>query len=708
MSKRAHQKWLALAVSFAAAHASQAGAADAASIVKGREGVLNLRTGDVTFDSLPNLLGQAGFSTRWVVLRLDGPMTPDREIALTNAGAALAGYLPTNAFIADVRGATPASLAATGFVVGAYAYQDAWRIDPVIRGAISQVHANLWLFEGADAAGTQAAIAARGAVRLEEAEAVGEGWRLSVSGPAADVRAIALFDDVQYAEPLPGYELRSNATTRWTIQSGILDSTPLYTRGLTGAGQTIGVIDGGLAVLHCSFLDSVNPIGPLHRKIKAYNATQAYDQHGTHVAGTAAGDAGNTSNTRGVAYDAKIVFNTYPSATETSVFTKHKTHYDQGAYVNTNSWGTDSTRAYDGGSRAIDTFLHDNDDALVTHAASNGAVVTNPENAKNSLCVTASRNGTELDLICVGGAGPTLDGRRKPEVAAPGCNITSATGTSGCGTVTLSGTSMATPAVGGLAVLVRQYYASGYYPGGAASAFDAFTPSGPLVKATIVNGAQDMVSIAGYPSDREGWGRVLGDASLYFTGDARTLVVRDVRNASPSALSTGGFYECQVLVAASTQSLRVTMAYADSPAQVNASLTPVNNLNVSVTSPDGVTYLGNVFSGGFSVVGGSADSLNNVEQVHVAAPTVGLWTIRVDAAAVNVGPQGFALAVTGVVAEAPVCHADFNQDGGVDGQDIEAFFFAWTAGDETADFNQDGGVDGQDVESFFLAWGDGC
>jgi Subtilase family len=708
MSKRAHQKWLALAVSFAAAHASQAGAADAASIVKGREGVLNLRTGDVTFDSLPNLLGQAGFSTRWVVLRLDGPMTPDREIALSNAGATLAGYLPTNAFIADVRGSTPAALAATGFVIGAYAYQDAWRIDPVIRGANAQVHANLWLFEGADAAGTQAAIAARGAVRLEEVEAVGAGWRLSVSGPAADVRAVAIFDDVQYVEPLPAYELRNNATTRWTIQSGVLDSTPLYGRGLTGLGQVIGVIDGGLAVSHCSFLDSVNPIGPLHRKIKAYNTTQAYDQHGTHVACTAAGDAGNTGNTRGIAYDARIVFNTYPSATETSVFTKHKTHYDQGAYVNTNSWGTDFTRAYDGGSRAIDVFLHDNDDALVTHAASNGGVVTNPENAKNSLCVTASRNGTDMDLICVGGAGPTLDGRRKPEVAAPGCQIVSATGSTGCGILSLSGTSMATPAVGGLAVLVRQYYASGYYPAGSASAFSAFTPSGSLVKATIVNGAQDMVSLPGYPSDREGWGRVLADASLYFSGDARTLVVRDVRNASSSALTTGGFYEFQVLVSPSSESLRVTMCYADSPAQVNAALTPVNNLNLSVTSPDGALYLGNVFSGGFSTTGGAADSLNNLEQVHLATPTPGVWTVRVDAASVNVGPQGFALVVTGAVSEAPICHADFNQDGGVDGQDVEAFFLTWATGDESADFNQDGGVDGQDVEAFFIAWGAGC
>jgi len=53
---------------------------------------------------------------------------------------------------------------------------------------------------------------------------------------------------------------------------------------------------------------------------------------------------------------------------------------------------------------------------------------------------------------------------------------------------------------------------------------------------------------------------------------------------------------------------------------------------------------------------------------------------------------------------APSCIADFNQDGGVDGVDVEAFFLVWQTGDTRADANQDGGVDGVDVETFFLAW----
>ena len=52
--------------------------------------------------------------------------------------------------------------------------------------------------------------------------------------------------------------------------------------------------------------------------------------------------------------------------------------------------------------------------------------------------------------------------------------------------------------------------------------------------------------------------------------------------------------------------------------------------------------------------------------------------------------------------------ADFNQDGGVDGSDVDAFFAAWEAGESTADLNQDGGIDGADVDTFFRSWENGC
>jgi hypothetical protein len=51
-----------------------------------------------------------------------------------------------------------------------------------------------------------------------------------------------------------------------------------------------------------------------------------------------------------------------------------------------------------------------------------------------------------------------------------------------------------------------------------------------------------------------------------------------------------------------------------------------------------------------------------------------------------------------------VCPADFDQDGGVTGADVEAFFLAFEAGEACGDTDLDGGVTGADVEAFFIAF----
>ncbi|MBS0197429.1 MAG: hypothetical protein JSR77_11790 [Planctomycetes bacterium] len=52
----------------------------------------------------------------------------------------------------------------------------------------------------------------------------------------------------------------------------------------------------------------------------------------------------------------------------------------------------------------------------------------------------------------------------------------------------------------------------------------------------------------------------------------------------------------------------------------------------------------------------------------------------------------------------PPCLPDYNQDGGVDGADVGAFFTDWEASLPCADANRDGGIDGGDAEAFFVCW----
>jgi hypothetical protein len=52
------------------------------------------------------------------------------------------------------------------------------------------------------------------------------------------------------------------------------------------------------------------------------------------------------------------------------------------------------------------------------------------------------------------------------------------------------------------------------------------------------------------------------------------------------------------------------------------------------------------------------------------------------------------------------CVSDWNYDGGVDSDDVIAFFADWDI--SQADYNGDGGTDGDDIIVFFGAWDAGC
>jgi hypothetical protein len=123
-----------------------------------------------------------------------------------------------------------------------------------------------------------------------------------------------------------------------------------------------------------------------------------------------------------------------------------------------------------------------------------------------------------------------------------------------------------------------------------------------------------------------------------------------VRNAD--GLNTGDVRELSLNVD-NAQTLRVTMVFTDQPALSGAAFTPINNLDMEVEGPDGL-FLGNVFAGGVSSHGGTADALNNVERAILPAGafTSGQWTVRVRATSVPMGPQGYALQISGGVSEA--------------------------------------------------------
>ena len=331
--------------------------------------------------------------------------------------------------------------------------------------------------------------------------------------------------------------------------------------------------------------------------------------------------------------------------------------YRDGARISNNSWGA-YNNLYTADSQLYDSMVRDarpsvagNQELAFIFSSGNrgeGGHLTVPGNAKNVLTVGASENlrpGTDgcnitsdgaddiNSLIFFSSGGPTADGRRKPEICAPGTHIQGArslyteyNGSGVCGPPNFpseqalytwsSGTSHSAPAVAGGAALVRQLFQQSV----------GHAPSPAMLKAYLTNSATYMTGwMAGdsLPGNNQGWGLMsLGRA---LDGVPRILVDQD------KVLSnTGQVVEIKGKVADPSRPFRVTLAWTDAPG--NASSSPyVNDLNLQVEI-GGKTYLGNQFGGSVSTEAGSSDPFNNVEAVWAPQGASGDFTVRVVAA----------------------------------------------------------------------------
>jgi uncharacterized repeat protein (TIGR01451 family) len=369
--------------------------------------------------------------------------------------------------------------------------------------------------------------------------------------------------------------------------------------------------------------------------------------------------------------------------------------------VNTNSWGYEATPGtYDSFSRETDRFIWDHPDMVVLFAASNDGVDGNgdgivdsgslgvPAGAKNVVTVGASEDyrmtggynpggacstwgscwpsdypanpvnndrlsDDPLGMVAFSSRGPTLDGRLKPDVVAPGSNVVSTRYQGGsadplwgvynewysyCG-----GTSMATPLAAGASAIVREFYQTMY----------GLNPSAALVKATLINGARDMTpgqyrdevpngskdDVLRRPDINQGWGRIDLPSSLVYTLP-HTLWFED----GEAPLETGEEYVTYLTVIGDEHPLRVTLAWADYPGTEATNGALVNDLDLEVLAPGGMTYYGNDRIGD-GLLDGDVDHVNNVEGVDLV-PVPGHYTIRVNAYNTPQGPQAFALVVS--------------------------------------------------------------
>lgn len=222
--------------------------------------------------------------------------------------------------------------------------------------------------------------------------------------------------------------------------------------------------------------------------------------------------------------------------------------------------------------------------------------------------------------------------------------ITAAQSLTQCGTSPKSGTSMAAPVVAASAALVRQYFADGFYPGGAGGEGVKHVASGPLVKAVLIGGAAHMRGFSGNsplpmasPSPVQGWGRVDLAGSLPLKGGT---TVSNMQIVDLAELTEQG--ESHVFCIGAQQGrLAITLVWHDPPASPASEKLLVNDLDLEVR----VAELGGVRL--YSQGAPQPDRVNNVERVVLQSAPPGTIAISVQAHRLTSGPQQYALVVQG-------------------------------------------------------------
>lgn len=350
------------------------------------------------------------------------------------------------------------------------------------------------------------------------------------------------------------------------------------------------------------------------------------------------------------------------------------------AYIHVNSWGANVGGEYDDDAEAYDEAVRDatgdNEPMIITAAAGNlgyheGEInynsIASPGSAKNIITVGATENyhpgefDDDPNPNQVGiwpypndpkydrgsARGWTDDNRVKPDLVAPGENVTS---TSSAGNYhTGTGTSYANPAVAGAAANVVEYYKNEFNE----------KPSPALVKALLINTAepleedQDGDGEKEYiPNKHEGWGSVnlanLFDSSVPFiVADHGEGVSSDDSEGlfsvtdNAGSLNSGESHGYEIVPSDPNKPLKVTLTWTDEPGNVGDDPALKNNLDLFVYEGEhndwDLQFAGNAFNSsgdgesddGFTKPGIGAmedfvidddwyfDQVNNVQNVYI-------------------------------------------------------------------------------------------
>jgi len=475
----------------------------------------------------------------------------------------------------------------------------------------------------------------------------------------------------------PQYLVTENANASKTSSTNKVNTGGVSGLNLDGEGMTVHEWDGG------SVLSTHQEFG--NRVTVVDNVNTHY--HSTHVAGTIMA-SGVQAAAKGMAPKAKLRSRdwnndaaemAWEAANENALVSNHSYGYSRGwTWTGTSwAWYGDASISndedyrfgfYDANSKSYDQIAFDAPYYLIVKSAGNDrgdgpANGAHPQDgpydcigtvgvAKNILTVGAVNdivNGYSVPADVVMSSfsswGPADDGRIKPDIVANGVSLYSTYDDNNTAYNSISGTSMASPAVSGALILLQEHYHD---------LNNAYMRAATL-KALVLHTADEAGPNVG-PDYMFGWGLLNTLTAAQKISEDQQLNVMEELN-----LANNGNYQ-RVVIAKGGEPLKVTIVWTDVPGNpVAAALDPIDamlindlDLKLSKGSSNYYPWALNRNNPSNAATHNGENNVDNVEMVYIANPEANAsYTITVDHdGSLSGGSQNYSIIISGIKEEA--------------------------------------------------------
>jgi uncharacterized membrane protein len=595
----------------------------------------------------------------YYLVQCTGPIKFEWVQKLHNLGAKILGYVPDYTYLVHMDPNVKNKLQSFPFIRWLGTYHPAYKLTQNIFESAGDLELSIVVFSDSDEN-----------PHLVREMLLGMGGEITHYEENDNILRVRLSADrITEIARIPQVEWLEEYTYPVALMNNIRVFTgaeTLHGQGYNGSGIVGEVKDNGIDQSHPDF----------EGQLIGTDGNPTEGAHGTACFGIVFSSGANNQNAEGMMPGGEGVFCDWGVGRKQSITNLVNIW---GGVFQSNSWHisgqTDGT--YNSNSRANDEAVFDNDVTMLYAAGnSNDGVysssISTDAAAKNIITVGAVTHYNDQDRTNdmwvnwgAGGTpsqGPASDGRIKPDLAGVFDSIfttdstvyTYDTGQNGYSHDSdyyggFGGTSGATPIVAGASGLVYQMYGDDFFGNNPQGEI----PHAATVKAILIADAYQY-EFAQADRFQQGWGGV--DVGRVYDIAKNHFIVNEEVN-----LQTGEFVNYSI-APRSSGPMKISLVWTDVPGTTSSSQHLINDLNLKVTDPQGTVYWGNIGleTSKWSSSGGSADTLNNVENVFIENPTPGNWTVEIIAENIamdgNIGTvefdQHFALVASNVLQDA--------------------------------------------------------